>query len=312
MDEKITQRLIGVVALVALGVTLIPGASYISKQINLAPYLALNNQESVKTEHHLSSSPSLRWAKKALNFEEFASVAPSTSPVDLTFAMAMPKKRIATSVNPTIPLRPVLALNEVIIPLRASSAMAFNRPLSEPAAVGASTTAVVIPSSEPVIGPRRPEATSPDTTPTPHAATEADPLPPLAHTDEPAPILKAIPQTESQPVPNTTSLSAPKASIHATPVLAVTSTVNVPAIKTKTRSAAWYVQLGSLKNKENIQHLLRLLDKKGYQVTTKVKTNGQTRVYVAPSNARLSEKELIFKLAQDTHITGFVVSSKKL
>jgi DedD protein len=82
---------------------------------------------------------------------------------------------------------------------------------------------------------------------------------------------------------------------------------------TQIKSAAWVVQMGSFRNKENAARLTDNLRAKGYKAFTfETKSNGQTRVYIGPEFKQVAAAGIANKLESDLKMRGVIVSYKPL
>lgn len=83
------------------------------------------------------------------------------------------------------------------------------------------------------------------------------------------------------------------------------------SIAAHAKTATWIVQLGSFKNKNNASRLLATLRADGYKAFTReFKTS--TRVYVGPANNHASAIQLADKLEKSTSLRGIIISSNQL
>jgi DedD protein len=83
----------------------------------------------------------------------------------------------------------------------------------------------------------------------------------------------------------------------------------------KLQNAAWVIQVGSYKNKENALRIANTLRANGYRafiqrISTALGEN--TRVFVGPENKQAAARELAQQLENNMHLRGIVISYKPL
>jgi DedD protein len=121
--------------------------------------------------------------------------------------------------------------------------------------------------------------------------------------------MKVTETAQNTPAPTVKVIEKKKAIQTSQTTPTPSTTVNIEQLK----KAAWVVQIGSFKSKNNAENLTNALRAKGFKAFTfATKSNGQTRVYIGPEFKQSSALALAGKVQSDLNMRGIVVPFKPL
>lgn len=304
MEKKTTQRTIGVLVVIALGVILVP-------------LLFDKNEAATKTSAVVAPPFPDQAGQQTVASTDSSTALPT---VDASNSMDIPPE-LADKINQTEEAS-AASQPSVAAPLPSIAPVAAETP------VAAEAPAPVI-SKDPVVTPKPTEAAQTPAV-TPIAALETDNSSQVKDTVSiKEPISEPLAATQVQDnvaiqEPVTEPVAAAPTPIVEKIIKAVDSepVVTRSPKKVKARMAnatsskkivdsAWAIQIGSFKNKENARQLTNKLRAAGFKAFTQ-QVASQTRVYVGPEEQQASAIKLSTKLKQTMQLNGLVVSYKPL
>lgn len=325
MEKKTTQRIVGILVVIALVIILMPllldkndaatqtaslKAPPFPDQPQAAPPLSVAEEDkNAPSSIYISPDIANKINHVATNNKssEKAEAAPATKVADASKSKAetaAPKlladasSTTATSSLPK-PMQPEQGQPKFSIvsdPVKEESADATKttvKPAAETSSVIASATATATAASEPAI--------TPASTSAPEMAKAIKTAANETELKEPTKITHSIKWSKSHTVKTASATSSKK---HAKKDLA------------NLKKPAWAVQLGSFKNKDNARRLADSLRSAGYKAfmheVKSSKGTVQTRVYIGPEYQQASAAKLSAQLEQKMKMHGLIVPYKPL
>lgn len=306
MEKKTTQRIVGILVVIALVIILMP--------LLLDKNDAATQTASVKAPpfpDQPPGAPPLTVAAEDKN-------APSSIYISPEIADKINKVASAAS-------KPIQQVIPEATQREASAQPAAPQP-AEPTAPVAKSVAEVSPPSTVTPATPTPAVTEPKFQ-TASAAEEVKSVeePTITTTKTPAPKMKVASKTDinwvkPKHVITTASAAHTKQTVKHVKIMTASAAhakhkaqpVNMENLK----KVAWAVQLGSFKNKDNARRLADRLRVAGYKAfmhdVKSAKGSTQTRVYIGPEYKQASAAKLSMQLEQKLKMRGFIVPYKPL
>lgn len=291
MERKTTQRIIGVLVVVALVIVLLPllfnGNSSLSNQTSEVKAPPFPDQSASPQASAVSSTPA----------DTITNPSPTASP---TASLATDTSAAAA---------PTLADNNTLTPPPVGGTPP-NGLAPEPAPNTMPTTPnttppmpnTVTPAPNTVPATPAPEATTPTAEPTKTSdTTQSLNVPAMTNSET---VATPTPETTA---PEEATKQSVKVKVHRSPK----HFAQKPQELNNLKNAAWVVQMGSFKNKINAIRLTNRLRAQGYKAFTR-ETKSSMRVYVGPEVKQASAASLANKIEQQLNMHGIVVSFKPL
>lgn len=329
MEKKTTQRIVGILVVIALVIILMPllldkneAATQVSA-VKAPPFPDQQNQ----------SSPDKVAAADQKDSATFIDIPPEVAdkinkaanggaePAQAAPAAPVAQQADASSALPQAPA----TTENVAAAADAQQATNTTPNTSAPAATPAPTEATAnnpataaAPTDSATPATKAEDQTTPATksaeqTAAPTAdkdASSPNPYSVISSTAKPV-VDKIIKAVDTKPEDSTKSL---KTKHHVRSASATKSSAHLDVAKLK--KTAWAVQLGSFKNKDNARRLADRLRAAGFRAfihdVKSAKNGPQSRVYIGPEYKQASAVKLSNKIEQQMNMRGFIVSFKPL
>jgi DedD protein len=337
MEKKTTQRIIGILVVVALVVILMPlvfSKGDISAQTASIKAPPFPDQEVVQPltpeNAKVTAEITPEMANKINGGPIEASGATANKNIVVSQASTEPSNPLASDAEPVMPQQEASQQNSPAQMSQAQSSesapMSAAQPdANKPSEQASAPSASLIKSSTPLRDDQLQPAAS---------VTSAAANVPMQTADQkqiqqsnaerlPSSLISAAPAIEpATPSIDETAVKPAKARIHH-PIrtAAAKHTHPHPHVSHATAVAhlkqpAWVIQMGSFKEKHNARRLADKLRTSGYKAFTReiksARGGVQTRVYIGPEHKQLAAVKLSTKLEQNMNMRGFVVMYKPL
>ena len=319
MEKKTTQRIIGMLVVIALVIILLPllfGKNDMSSQASATFKPPVGTDQAAEKQVATNSSETPPPQDIMINADG-QPVQPDAATPTSPSAENNPSKG-------TVDISPAMAasVNESVTPVpNADNVQVANNDAANPAPANPAPANPVV-SADATTNPALPEDASINPTVTVDAAPDrgAKPADAAASVQAAAPAQTADASKDTSvdkaaaPSKSDKNAAKKKAKVkHPKTSKPSTLSKNDKHNLLKLKSTAWAVQMGNFKNKDNARRLADRLRAAGYKAFTRdIKTAGTTRVYIGPEYQQASASKISSKVEQEFNMHSFIVTLKPL